>query len=195
MFFNNLNKKNKYQKIENSTLLLNKRFKYKNNFKKVERIKKENPYLKYSKELQSIVKDLKADNYHVFSESFIDNIFVFYKIVNKKLFFITIKMHAIYQRYFSYENDFSISNYIVNITDIERINISSDIINITLNKSDKNIKISFFQEYNYFTKEIPTEEQLKELSDYKKTINKNFINLSKKINNIIKNNFSNILSL
>lgn len=179
-----------------STLNLNKRFKYKNNFKKIEKIEKENPYLKYSKELQSLVKDLKADNYHVFSESFIDNIFVFYKIVNKKLFFTTIKMNAVYQYCFSYENDFSISNYIVNITDIESINISSRIINITLNKSDKNIKISFFQD-NYFTEEVPvpTEEQLKELSDYKKTINKNFINLSKKINNIIKNNFSNILSL
>ena len=45
---------------------------------------------------------------------------------------------------------------------IKGINISSDIINITFNKSDKNIRISFFQEHNYFTKEEPTEEQLKD---------------------------------
>ena len=178
-----------------STLNLNKRFKYKNNLKKIEKIEKENPYLKYSKELQDFVKDLKSDNYHILSENFIHNIFYFYKIVNKKIFFTIIKVNPIYQNCFSYENDLFISNYIVNIIDIESINTAFNKMKITFNKSDKKINLTFFREYDDFGYEEPTKEQLKVLSAYKKTIYKNFINLNKKVNNVAKNDFINILSL
>ncbi len=178
---------------ENSNFYLNKRFKYKQNFKEIKKKKKNNPYSVYLPELQDFIKDLINDNYQVLSESFVDNIFVFYKIINKKLFLTTVKMEPIYYDSFSYDDDFSISNYNINITDIESFCLFKNDIYIT---SNKEIQLEIF--HTYFVspeKGKPTTEEYNKLKNEKKETNKNFIKLNKKINSIIKSNFSNILSL
>lgn len=178
---------------ENLNLYLNKRFKYKNNFKEIKKKKKNNPYSVYLPELQDFIKDLINDNYQVLSESFVDNIFVFYKIINKKLFLTTVKMEPIYYDSFSYDDDFSILNHNINITDIESFCLFKNDIHIT---SNKEIQLEIFHTYIFSPeKGKPTTEEYNKLKNEKKETNKNFIKLNKKINSIIKNNFSNILSL
>tara|TARA_Y100000034_G_scaffold51828_1_gene63679 strand:+ start:1577 stop:2149 length:573 start_codon:yes stop_codon:yes gene_type:complete len=181
-----------YQK-ENSSLYLNKRFKYKNSFRDIKQKKKNNSYSCYSYELQDLVRELTNDNYQVLSESFVDNIFLFYKIINKKLFLTLIKMKPIYFDSFSYEENFSILNYNINIIDIESFNLLENDIYII---SDKEIKFEIFNKQNAFLdRREPTKEELKILKKEQQETTKSFIKLNKKINSILKNNFSIILSL
>ncbi len=178
---------------ENSNFYLNKRFKYKNSLKDIKQKKKNNPYSCYSSELKDLVRELINDNYQVLSESFVDNIFLFYKIINRKLFLTTIKMKPIYFDSFSYEENFSILNYNINIIDIEGFNLLKNDIYIT---SNKEIKIEIFnKQYVFLDRREPTKEELKRLKKEQQETTKSFIKLNRKINSIIKSNFSNILSL
>lgn len=141
------------------------------------------------------MKDIKKDKYEVLSESFVDNIFVFYKIINKKIFLTIIEMDAIYHSNFSFEDNFSIYNYNFNICDIKSINFNKIYINISIGKE---FSIKIFQNYVSSVFENKPQLQIEEanrLEADKINATKNFIELNKKINNIIQNNFSNILSL
>lgn len=121
--------------IQHSKNLVKEHSKTKEIFKTV--YNKKTTYLdKYPAVIQTVIKDLiEEEKYNIFINNFVDNIFVFYKIVKNKLFIISIKGDAVYIKN---PDDFVFNSYSFNINNI---NIANSENNLVIKKNKNSIDI------------------------------------------------------
>tara|TARA_Y100000034_G_scaffold51828_1_gene63678 strand:+ start:1008 stop:1568 length:561 start_codon:yes stop_codon:yes gene_type:complete len=139
---------------------------------------KANYFDKYPSVTKEVVNDLKQDGYTSLFDNFIDNIFVFYKIINKKLYITVLE---------------GVPVHIKNKTPFRTINYFFNIQNLTISSSVSNKGISFqdtkhttiidcFHSHDYFNeKRNLTTIELETLNKYKESFFQKVYSLNKNL--------------
>lgn len=149
------------------------------------------------KYVQLVINTLKRQNYQSITESRIDNIFLFYKIFNNKLYITYIKDDSLYyKREFNKVNEnnfnFSIEHQILDINELKSIYQYKNKLNIeTFNNK---IQFSFYKNYKEEFSEI-TQEETKKIAEEKELSLMNVQKLNLSILNYQQNKKINLIQI
>lgn len=144
---------------------------------------KANYFNEYSSVIKNVISDLKEDGYTLFFDNFIDNIFVFYKFHNQKLYITVLEGDPVHIKN---KQNFRTINYFFNI---QNLTISNTVSNngVCFQDIKSTTIINCFHSYDSFDgKRNLTTIELETLNKYKESffqkvyfLNKNLIKKQK----------------